>query len=111
MVRFTIYLEVIEKEDLLRKSYENGKYLLKSIEKLENEFPDVVSNSRGKGLWCAYDLPDSVTRDRLANLIKEEGAIILGSGHRSIRFRPHLNITKKEIDIAEEMMRSALIKL
>ena len=111
MVRFTIYLEVIEKENLLQNSYENGKYLLKSIENLEGEFPDIVSNSRGKGLWCAYDLPDSATRDRLTELIQEEGAIILGSGHNSVRFRPHLNITKEEIDIAASMMKSAILRL
>lgn len=111
MVRFTIYLEVIENENLLQNAYENGKYLLKSIETIENKFSGLVSNSRGKGLWCAYDLPDANTRDRLIELINEEGAIILGSGHRSIRFRPHLNITKEEIDIAADMMKSALLKL
>ena len=111
MVRFTIYLEVIENENLLQNSYENGKYLLKSIENLESQFPNLVSNSRGKGLWCAYDLPDGETRDLLTELIQEEGAIVLGSGHRSIRFRPHLNIKKEEIDTASDMMKTALLKL
>ena len=48
------------------------------------------------------------------NLIDEifnEGALILGSGHRSIRFRPHLNIKKSEIDIAVDIIRRALLKL
>ena len=43
--------------------------------------------------------------------IFEEGALILGSGHRSIRFRPHLNIKKSEIDIAVDIIRKALLKL
>ena len=111
MVRFTIYLEVIEKEKLLDKAYINGKYLLSSLEKLESEFIELVSNSRGKGLWCAFDLPNSKTRDHLINLIQKEGALILGSGHNSIRFRPHLNISKNEIDIAIEIISKALKKL
>ena len=111
MVRFTIYLEVIEKEKLLDKAYINGKYLLSSLEKLESEFIELVSNSRGKGLWCAFDLPNSKTRDHLINLIQREGALILGSGHKSIRFRPHLNISKDEIDIATEIISKALKKL
>ena len=111
MVRFTIYLEVIEKEKLLDKAYINGKYLLSLLEKLESEFIELVSNSRGKGLWCAFDLPNSKTRDHLINLIQKEGALILGSGHNSIRFRPHLNISKNEIDIAIEMISKALKKL
>ena len=111
MVRFTIYLEVIEKEKLLDKAYINGKYLLSLLEKLESEFIEIVSNSRGKGLWCAFDLPNSKTRDHLINLIQKEGALILGSGHNSIRFRPHLNISKNEIDIAIEIISKALKKL
>ena len=71
----------------------------------------LVSNSRGKGLWCAFDLPNSKTRDHLINLIQKEGALILGSGHKSIRFRPHLNISKSEIDIAIEIISKALKKL
>ena len=111
MVRFTIYLEVIEKEKLLDKAYINGKYLLSLLEKLESEFIEIVSNSRGKGLWCAFDLPNTKIRDHLINLIQKEGALILGSGHNSIRFRPHLNISKNEIDIAIEIISKALKKL
>jgi len=111
MVRFTIYLEVIEQEGLLKNSYENGKYLISSLEKLEEEHPDYISNARGKGLWCAFDLPNGELRDKLVNLIQDEGAIILGSGHQSIRFRPHLNIKKEEIDLALKMIRSALSKI
>ena len=111
MVRFTIYLEVIEQEKLLDNSYLNGKYLLSCLEKLEKDFNGLVSNARGKGLWCAYDLPNGEDRDRLTGLIQDEGAIVLGAGHRSIRFRPHLNIKKDEIDIAMNMMKNALSKI
>ena len=111
MVRFTIYLEVIKKEELLKNAYQNGKYLLSCLNKLESNYNGLISNSRGKGLWCAFDLPNTETRDRLVNLIQEEGALILGSGHYSIRFRPHLNIKKTEIDIAIEMINKAILKI
>ena len=111
MVRFTIFLEIIEKEKLLDNAYLNGKYLIASLNKLELEFDGLVSNSRGKGLWCAFDLPNSEARDNLIDEIFNEGALILGSGHRSIRFRPHLNIKKSEIDIAVDIIRKALLKL
>ena len=111
MVRFTIFLEIIEKENLLDNAYLNGKYLISSLNKLELEFDGLVSNSRGKGLWCAFDLPNSKARDNLIDEIFNEGALILGSGHRSIRFRPHLNIKKSEIDIAVDIIRKALLKL
>ena len=43
--------------------------------------------------------------------MEKEGALILGCGHKSVRFRPHLNITKDEIDIAFEMLTNSLKKI
>ena len=47
----------------------------------------------------------------LANLIISEGALILGSGKKSIRFRPHLTISKEEIDLADQIIRRAIARL
>ena len=43
--------------------------------------------------------------------MEELGVLILGCGHRSIRFRPHLNITKGDIDIGISMIGNALSQL
>jgi len=111
MVRFTIYLEIIEKEDLVNRASESGHYLLKQLMNLENEYPELVSNSRGKGLFCAFDLPNPNSRDKLASALMENKVIVLGSGERSIRFRPHLNIKKEEIDIGISAIRKSLNKI
>ena len=57
MVRLTIYLELIEKEKLVDKAAQTGKYLLQGLHDLQNEFPNLVSNARGQGLYRAFDLP------------------------------------------------------
>ena len=111
MVRFTIYLELIEKEGLVQMAAENGSYLLSSLNALQEQNNGLISNARGKGLFCAYDLPSTEERDKLIANMAAEGAIILGCGHNSIRFRPHLNISRNEIDQAMSMMKSALSKL
>jgi L-lysine 6-transaminase len=110
MVRFTLYLEIIEKENLVAQVSENGTYLLNQLEKLSEEYSN-ISNARGKGLFCAFDLPSGDDRDVLANLIAKEGALILGCGLKSIRFRPHLIITRDEIDLGISMIKKALAKL
>ena len=108
MVRFSIYLEIIEEEGLVNNSKKMGVYLLGHLENLQSEYPNLVSNCRGRGLFCAFDLPDTGSRDKMSQYIYEEGAIVLGSGVRSIRFRPHLNIDRSEIDLGIEMIRKAL---
>ena len=111
MVRITIYLEIIANEKLVHNASENGKYLLQKLEGIQNDYSGIVSNSRGSGLFAAFDLPDTSKRDSLANLIISEGALILGSGKKSIRFRPHLNISREEIDLADQIIRRAIARL
>ena len=111
MVRFTLYLEVIEKEGLVQIAAENGEYVLDKLQALQKKYGDVVSNSRGKGLFCAFDLPNGDMQDNLLSLIADEGALMLGCGTHSIRFRPHLNISQDEIDTGFEMIEKAIQKL
>ena len=111
MVRISLYLEIIEKEDLVNQAATNGDYLLAKLHDIQADFDGVVHNARGRGLFAAFDLLDGSKRDTLANLIISEGALILGSGKKSIRFRPHLNITREEIDLADEIIRRALARL
>jgi len=111
MVRITIYLEIIAKDNLVNNASENGIYLLQKLQGIQEEYSDIVSNARGSGLFAAFDLQDSEQRDSLASLIISEGALILGSGKKSIRFRPHLTISKEEIDLADQIIRRAIARL
>ena len=111
MVRITIYLEIIAKEKLVENASLNGHYLLNKLQGIQEEYSDIISNARGRGLFAAFDLQDSEQRDSLVNLIISEGALILGSGKQSIRFRPHLTISKEEIDLADQIIRRAIARL
>ena len=111
MVRISLYLEIIAAEDLVNQAATNGDYLLAKLHDIQTDFDGVVHNVRGRGLFAAFDLLDGSTRDTLADLIIAEGAMILGSGKKSIRFRPHLNIAREEIDLADEIIRRALARL
>ena len=77
----------------------------------QNDYPGLVSNSRGRGLFCAFDLPSSRTRDELASVLMDNKVIVLGSGDISIRFRPHLNIKTEEIDTGISAIRKSLNKI
>jgi len=111
MVRISLYLNIIERENLVEQARASGTYLIDQLSNLQIEFPQLVFNSRGAGLFCAFDLPNENDRNKLTGLIMEEGAIVLGSGVKSIRFRPHLNISISEIDRGIEMIKRALKRM
>ncbi|QIY82434.1 L-lysine 6-transaminase [Chryseobacterium sp. NEB161] len=111
MLRFQLILEIIESENLVENATTTGEFLLNGLQKLEQQFPEDISAARGKGLMCAFDLKDHETRDRLKNKLFEEGIIILPCGEKSLRFRPHLNVTKEEIQIVLDKINGVFNKL
>ena len=100
MYRFKLILEIMCNENLFSNVQEMGYHLLKNINELTNEFPGYITNPRGQGLFCAFDLPSTIERDKMISKLLEKKLIILGSGDNSIRFRPHLNVKKEDIDLA-----------
>lgn len=108
MVRFTKILEVIEQEDLLTNAATVGKHLQGRLQELQSEFPTLVSNSRGLGLFCAIDIDTPARRDDVRKKAYEKGLIILACGERTIRFRTALNVTAAEIDEGIGILRDTL---
>lgn len=108
MVRFTRILEIIQEENLVENAQNVGEYLQKKLKAIEAEFSGLVSNARGRGLFCALDLDSAQNRDQLRVKAYEEGLILIGCGDHSIRFRPALNLKQEEVDEGIEIIRRSL---
>lgn len=108
MVRFQQILKIIEEEQLIENANTMGSYLLKELRTLMIEFPGFVTNARGRGLFCAFDLPSATERDNLVNEIMKNNLLILGSGDESIRFRPHLNVSREDLDCALDIITDSI---
>lgn len=111
MLRFQLTLEVIEKENLVENARIVGEYLLEGLQKLAADYPQTFTNARGRGLMCAIDLPTGMMRDRLREILYDDGLILLACGDRSVRFRPHLNVTTNEIQIALDKIAANIEKI
>ncbi len=108
MVRSKHYIRIIDEEKMLDNVREQGEYLLTRLHELQNEFPNHVSNARGRGLLCSFTVPGGELRDSLIEKLREKGVLILGAGPDSIRFRPSLNIERKELNFGLEKIGEVL---
>jgi len=111
MCRLQLVLEVIEKENLLENAKNVGEFLLEGLKNLAEKYPEKLSNARGRGLMCAIDLPSPEQRDHLQEILYNDGLIILGCGTNSLRFRPHLNVSKEEIQLAFDKIELSINKI
>ncbi|HHM24064.1 MAG TPA: L-lysine 6-transaminase, partial [Bacteroidetes bacterium] len=108
MVRSTRYLEVIDEDKLIDNAAKMGDHLLSRLHELQSEFPEHISNVRGRGLFVAFDMSSTDLREKVVQQAFEQKMIILRSGVQSIRFRPALTVTKQEIDEGIGRLRQAV---
>ncbi len=111
MVRFKRILEIIEEDELVRNAETVGQYLLGKLTELQGEFPRLLENVRGRGLFCAMDLPSPDLRLALRKKGLAKGMILIGCGERTIRFRPPLNLSIEEAEQGVGIIRESLKEL
>lgn len=108
MVRATRILEIYEEDNILEHVNKVAPVLQGELLSLEEEFPNLVSNVRYRGLMAAIDFPSSSIRDEFRRKIFERGILILGCGTKGVRFRPALTIGEDEIREGMRRIREVL---
>ena len=108
MVRSTEIMKIMEEEQIVENVVDRGKYLMKRLADIQKEFPQLISNIRGLGLLCSFDLPNSDMRNGFRRIAEKEKLLILGCGKSSIRFRPMLNISDDELGEGLQIIEKVL---
>ena len=108
MVRCQRYLEIIEDEKLVENAGSAGKRLVSGLKVIAAASGDKLTNVRGRGLMCAFDLPTTEMRGEFLPKLRENGTFALPCGASTVRFRPPLNISGAEIDEALEALEKTL---
>lgn len=99
MIRSRRVLEIIERDGLFEHAANTGAWLVPQLEALAARHPVLVSNARGRGLMCAFDLPSRAIRDDVLRRLRDEGRVLaLGCGERSVRLRPALNVIREDLE-------------
>ncbi|PNS16932.1 hypothetical protein CAC42_4896 [Sphaceloma murrayae] len=90
---------VMEKERVFRRWFE----------RLQQRFPDVVKEVRGRGLILGLQLNGDPTP--VVTAARERGLLIITCGTNTLRFVPPLIITEQEIDQGMAVLEEAMVKV
>ena len=102
--------DIIMEDDLINKSKELGSYLNERLHSAKSEFPDMISEIRGIGLWYAFDInPKKITMP-LVNEMQSRGVIVgsMLNSEGTIRIAPPLTIRPAEIDAFIGVLKASL---
>jgi L-lysine 6-transaminase len=108
MVRCTRIIEIIEEDGLLENATRVGEHLLQGLRRFEAMFPGKVTNSRGRGCFLAFDLPDTDTRNKAMKVLNENDVLGLASGTHALRFRPPVSLTIEQANEGLRRLEKAL---
>tara|TARA_B100001059_G_scaffold132267_1_gene132427 strand:- start:1978 stop:3357 length:1380 start_codon:yes stop_codon:yes gene_type:complete len=97
--------DIIVEEQLLEQSINTGNYLMEQLLEVENK-TGKIRKIRGKGLFIAFDCDNSsILKDRLI----ENNVNIGTSGKQSMRLRPSLILTNKDVDFFIHNLKKSLL--
>jgi L-lysine 6-transaminase len=104
MLRSIYVMKAYEKFSLLENCKARGEQLCSGLYSI-----DCIYNVRSVGLLLAFDLNSKLERDDLVLKLREKGFLCNPTREKTIRLRPNLAVTKKEIDSAIDILRGILL--
>jgi len=103
-------VKTIKEENLLDLTCRSGQVMMEGLYQFQKQFPGLVSRVRGRGTFCAMDLPTVQARDKFLVDCRESGVHLGGCGNSSVRFRPSLTFTPAQANIMLDVMEQVLKK-
>jgi L-lysine 6-transaminase len=109
MVRFCQELRIVRDERLIEQVPEKEAHFVRRLGELQDEFPRLINNVRGIGLYQGFSLATPALKAALVDqALEQEKLLLLGAGRLSVRFRPNLHVSLDDIDRLTEMLRRVL---
>lgn len=103
-----VVLTELTQTNRLQQVKELGFYLTAQLKALQEEFPHIIKEVRGRGLMQGMEM--TLTALEVEKECIEKGMLIVGAGANVLRFVPPLIITKAHIDEAIGILREIFIK-
>ena len=87
---------------------ESGRKLLKGLQMLADEYPELVSDARGIGLLTALQMKEDGLVGQLSTACQQRGLLVTPTRNGVVRFIPDLLVETGDIELALEMLGDAL---
>ena len=103
-------IQTLQEEKLVENSAAMGDYFVAGLKKLQQQFPQIIRDVRGRGLLIGVEIVDAKVGESLAQRMFDRNVLIAYTLNKPevIRIEPALIITRDLIDIALERFAESL---
>ena len=95
--------DIISKKSFLNNVKKNSKYFLNKLNKIKNEYPNIIEEVRGRGFLIGLRL-----REDQSNFIKrlmDNKLLTIRAADNVVRILPPLNVKKSELNLALKIIK------
>ncbi|MFH1637191.1 MAG: aspartate aminotransferase family protein [Candidatus Woesearchaeota archaeon] len=100
-------LEIIMEDRLWENAKQMGDYFVKQLQGFGKKYA-CVTEARGLGLMDVMEFEKPEQRNKFEEECFNRGLMVLGCGYTGLRFLPPLDVRKREIDIALNVIEDSL---
>lgn len=114
--------EVIERDRLADNARETGEVIKAGLQKLADDFPNVVKVARGLGFMIGFELveketipafaaSDKTASIQMVNRLHDAGVLTIPSGAQKLRLLPPLNLARAQAEEGLSLIRNVVQSL
>ena len=96
-------LDQIFKKGFLKNVQKSSKHFLSELNKIKEDYPEIVKEVRGIGLLLGLQLYTDQTK--FIKKLEDNKLLTMRAGENVVRILPPLNVKKQEIDLAIKIIR------
>tara|TARA_B100000700_G_C14498500_1_gene602923 strand:- start:217 stop:621 length:405 start_codon:yes stop_codon:yes gene_type:complete len=102
-------LDQIFKKNFLKNVQKSSKYFMSELNKIKQDYPDIIKEVRGIGLLLGLQLYQDQTK--FIEKLEDNKLLTMRAGENVVRILPPLNVKKNEIDQAIKVLRKVCEEL
>ena len=66
-------LKTVKEENLIENTRKTGDALLNGLTNISKKYSQLILNARGRGTFCAFDMPNASVRDKFVTQMRNAG--------------------------------------
>ncbi len=104
-------LDVVLEKGFLDNVQKMSNKLKTALESLQNKYPSLVDEVRGKGLLLGLKLKEPIENLKVVEKLRDNKLLTNGAGQNVVRIIPPLNVTEAQIEEAVDIIDKTLKSL
>jgi acetylornithine/N-succinyldiaminopimelate aminotransferase len=102
-------MDIISNKKFLKNVKNISEYFLSNLNKIQNEYPNVIKEIRGRGLLIGIQL--KVDQTKFIKKLMENNLLTIRAAENVVRILPPLNVKKNEINQSLEIIKKVCLEL